>query len=141
MKKSLGVFVAVAVFLTWSFVLFSNVAAQEKKGLRFITFDATAAGQPICLGSDAKTLTSCASTTGITQSQVTGLKTTDTPTFAGANLTTPLAVASGGTGTNSLFATSIASTPSFTGQLAITGGAAYIATSATVSTDWKQVSN
>ena len=136
MKKNMLSLFMVFVVLVWSVVIISNAFAQQKKGLRFATYDSTAAGKPVCWDTDAKSLTSCGTVTAPD-----GLSTTGTVTAGAAVLATPLAVTSGGTGTNVLYVTSVSSAPSFTGQFAITGGVGYLATAATVSTDWKQITN
>lgn len=115
MKRNLGYVVVFAVAVICALAIVTVGNAQEKKGIRFMTYDSTSAGKPVCMGSDAKSLTTCgtatystgnftgtvtagglttagtvsgASFSGVTQAMVTGLTTAATPTFSGVNLST-----------------------------------------------------
>lgn len=63
MKRNLAIFAVVALFLAWFGVMAVHVGAQEKKGLRFYTYDSSASGKALCFDTDGKSLVTCASLT------------------------------------------------------------------------------
>lgn len=138
MKRLLFKMLPLLVLAVWVFMMVNGAIAQQK-AVKFVDYNAASVSKPACFGSN---VSSFATFTACTDMSATGLTTSGTVTANAAVLTTPLPVASGGTGTNVLFVTSIASAPTVTGTLAITGGLAYMATAVTGTTaDWKQISN
>ena len=156
MKNKFFKYLPVLIVALWAMALVVGELQAQQKAVKFVDYNANSVSKPACFGATATsfaTFTACTDMTTSGTLSATGLTTSGTVTAASAAvtgavtagsavLTTPLPVASGGTGTNTRYTSSIATAPTYTGQMAITGGNAYIATAVTGTVDdWLQINN